>query len=80
MTIEGPTSADKRIGRFGCVGKNLALAELRLVTAFLVKKYHVSFADEKQTSSFLDDVHDYFVTTTGPLDLQFRARPMAEAA
>jgi len=80
LTIERPTPADKRIGRFSCVGMNLALAELRLITAFLVKKYNVSFADEKQTSSFLFDVHDYFVTTTGALDLQFRARPMAKAA
>lgn len=71
--------ADERIGRFSCVGKNFALAELRLVKAFLVKKYNVSFADEKQSSSFLDDVHDCFITMTGPLDLQFRTRPMVAA-
>ncbi len=80
MNNEKPTSADKRAGRFGCVGKNLALAELRLVTTFLVKKYSFSFADEKQGSAFLDDVHDCFVTMTGPLDLQFRGSPMAKAA
>lgn len=32
------------LGRYACVGKNLALAELRFVTALLARKYRVRFA------------------------------------
>lgn len=61
-------------GRYNCIGKNLALAELRFVTALLVIKYDVSFA-EGEDGKFVDgDLMDQFTATPGRLRLVFRER------
>ena len=61
------------IGQYSCVGKNLALMEMRSVTALLVAKYDIKFAPSqlaKQTSFELG-VHDHFTSTAAGLDLIF---------
>ena len=54
------------------------MAELRMVTATLVKKYTISFAHEENSSTFLDEIQECFITRTGQLELRFRARSVAE--
>lgn len=61
-------------GRYGCIGKNLALMELRTVTALLVTKFNVSFAPGENGSALLDKSEDYFTIGLADLMLQFTPR------
>ena len=72
------SKANGIIGRYSCIERNLSLAELRLVTANLVKMYSISFSYEERSTSFLDKIQECFITRTGPLKLRFRAMPVAE--
>lgn len=72
------TKANGIIGRYKCIGRNLGLAELRLVTATLVKKYSINFDHKERSLPFLREIQECFVARTGPLELRFRARPLAE--
>ncbi|KAL8728584.1 MAG: hypothetical protein Q9166_005317 [cf. Caloplaca sp. 2 TL-2023] len=58
--------------------KCLGLAELRVVTATLVKQYTIDFDHDKRSARFLDEIQDCFVARTGPLELRFEARSAAE--
>ena len=58
-------------GRYSCVGKQLALTELRLVTATLVSKYSIRFAIKDGGASVMNDMRDYFTARPGQLDLIF---------
>ena len=69
-------SLTKLIGRYGCVGKNLALSELRFVTALLIKKYVVSFAPSEDGNSVLNDLRDQFTAAPGALNLSFKLREL----
>ena len=62
------------IGRFACVGKNLALAELRFVTALLVSKYDIAFAPGEDGVKVVEDMKDQFTAAPGKLELVFTAR------
>ncbi|KAL6715385.1 hypothetical protein ACLMJK_006346 [Lecanora helva] len=61
-------------GRFGCVGKSLALMELRYVTALLVSRYDVGFAPGKSGHRVEDDMIDQFTAGPGVLNLVFTRR------
>lgn len=61
-------------GRYSCVGKQLALAELRFVTALLVGKYYVRFAPGEDGGRVERDMKDQFTAAPGRLRLVFRAR------
>ena len=61
-------------GRYGCVGKNLALSELRFVTALLIKKYVVCFAPNEDGKSVVNDLRDQFTAAPGKLNLSFELR------
>ncbi|KAH7333161.1 cytochrome P450 monooxygenase-like protein [Rhexocercosporidium sp. MPI-PUGE-AT-0058] len=61
-------------GKYGCIGKNLALMELRTVTALLVSKFDVSFAPGEDGSALLEKSEDYFTIGLKGLMLQFKAR------
>ena len=62
------------LGRYSCVGKNLALLEIRYVTAVLVTKYHISFAPGEDGSRVEKDMKDQFTAAPGKLELRFRKR------
>jgi len=64
------------IGRFACVGKNLALAELRFVTALLLSKYEVAFAPGEDGSRCWRDMKDQFTAAPGKLELVFTPREL----
>lgn len=62
------------IGRFACVGKNLALAELRFVAALLLSKYDLAFAPGEDGSRCWRDMKDQFTAAPGKLVLVFKPR------
>ena len=61
------------IGRYACVGKNLALAELRFVTALLVSNYDINFAPGEDGTRVCEDMKDQFTAAPGKLELVFTA-------
>ncbi|KAJ0418348.1 cytochrome P450 [Aspergillus carlsbadensis] len=61
-------------GPYSCVGKQLALMELRRVTAEILTRYDVHLAKEQRVNDFLDSFHDTFTLVTGPLELVFEKR------
>lgn len=62
-------------GRFGCVGKNLALMEVRAVTAALLDRYDLEFAPGMGRGEGVErDMGDQFTATPGKLELVFTER------
>lgn len=61
-------------GRYSCVGKNLALGELRYVTALLVARYHVDFLPGQRGTDVETKMRDQFTAAPGCLELVFRLR------
>lgn len=53
-----------------CVGKNLALAQLRLVAALVLTKYKLNFVDGNG-ELVEDDMKDQLTANPGKLMLQF---------
>ncbi|MCJ1421897.1 hypothetical protein MMC32_008264 [Xylographa parallela] len=61
-------------GRYSCVGKNLALAELRYVTALVVGKYSIEFAPGEDGGRVEGNMKDQFTAAPGTLNLVFKTR------
>ncbi|OGE47023.1 hypothetical protein PENARI_c074G06439 [Penicillium arizonense] len=61
-------------GPWACVGRRLALMELRRVTAELLLRYDISFAPDKPNETFLEDGKDMFTLAAAPLFLNFTKR------
>lgn len=63
-------------GRHNCIGKSLALSELRYVTALLASKYDISFApdDNDYGRRVEGDMKDRFTAAPGELRVVFRPR------
>jgi cytochrome P450 len=58
-----------------CVGKNLAMAQLRLVTAALLSKYHIRFAPRERNGESVErDLRDQLTANPGNLVLVFEER------
>ncbi len=66
----GPFSS----GPFGCIGKNLALMEIRLLTTELILKYAVKLAPEEDGNKLLYKSTDHFTMGLGDLMLVFEGR------
>ena len=64
----------KLIGRYGCVGKNLALSDLRFVAALLIKHYVICFASGENGKSIVNDLRDQFTAAPRELNLSFKLR------
>ena len=63
------------VGRTSCVGRNVALATLRLVTACFLSKYHIRFAPGEGISEAVErDLKDGVVSQPGKLVLTFKSR------
>lgn len=62
------------IGPMGCIGKNLALLELRMLTAQLVLRFDVEFAEGEDGKRLLEETRDHFTLGLGDLDLVLRKR------
>jgi tryprostatin B 6-hydroxylase len=61
-------------GAHSCLGKQLALIELRLVTARLVTQYDFGFAQGSNKRETVSDIKDRFTALPGPLRLVFVER------
>nr|POE87438.1 tryprostatin b 6-hydroxylase [Quercus suber] len=62
------------MGPYGCIGKNLALTEIRTLTAKLLLKYEVAFAPKEDGRRLLFETLDHFTLSPGDLELVFRER------
>lgn len=59
------------MGPFGCIGKNLALIELRTLTARLVLAYDMKLAPGEDGNRLLYKTLDHFTVDPGDLDIVF---------
>lgn len=66
-------------GRFNCVGKTLAMREMRHVIAILVQKFIVSMSANEEGKRIFEDMRDQFTAAPGSLHLNFRARASPES-
>ena len=62
------------IGRYTCVGKDLAIAELRFVTSLLISRYDVAFAPGEDGTRCWKEMRDQFTAAPGKLELVFNTR------
>jgi cytochrome P450 len=58
----------------GCVGKNLALMEIRLFLARTVQRYDFEFAPGYGPNSFEPSIKYFFSMQKGPVDLVVQLR------
>lgn len=61
-------------GVHNCVGKNLALNEMRLVLARLAAEFDVSFGESHSDEKFEIECKDYMILESGALWLKFQPR------
>ena len=61
-------------GHRQCVGKSLALTEIRLVVATLLKRFQVSFPAGQDINSVVDDMKDQVTAQPGGCRLVFTPR------
>lgn len=61
-------------GPYNCVGKQLALMEIRKVTCSILRRYNVELAPDQTKEAFLDGLVDGFTTASPKLDLVFTPR------
>lgn len=61
------------MGPYSCIGKNVALMELRTLTAKILMHYNVSFAPGEDGSRLESESKDHFTMSLAPLDLVFTA-------
>jgi cytochrome P450 len=61
-------------GAYACIGKQLALMELRLTIAKLVSKFDVSFPPGETGRALMEESKDWFTWGVADLNLVFRRR------
>ena len=61
-------------GPYGCIGKQLALQNMRIVVAMLVTRFDMRFADGEDGSSLIDGSLDTFTLRMKSLMLVFADR------
>ena len=61
-------------GIYSCVGKNLALMEMRILTAMLLTRFDIGFAPGENGEEFFSLFLDHFTSDAGPLRLTFKER------
>ncbi|KAJ5557044.1 hypothetical protein N7494_000959 [Penicillium frequentans] len=61
-------------GPYVCVGKQLALMEIRRVTAEILTRYDVSFVSGFSETSFWNGKRDAFTLVAAPMELNFKRR------
>lgn len=74
-TSRNPVRNTKMLtGPYSCVGKQLALMELRYVVAQIVHRYDVELATGENRKRFEDGMRDNFTLSLGPLNMVFSHR------
>ncbi|KAH8197541.1 hypothetical protein TruAng_008277 [Truncatella angustata] len=62
------------IGRFSCIGKQLALNELRLVLAKLILEFDITFAENEDGRALLEESIDGNTMVLAKLNIHFHSR------
>ncbi|KAH8691979.1 putative cytochrome P450 monooxygenase [Talaromyces proteolyticus] len=62
------------MGPYGCIGKALAYMEIRMLTAYLITEFDISFAPGEDGRDLLSKTVDHFTVSLGPLNLCFARR------
>ncbi len=65
-----------QIGPYSCVGKNVALMEMRAIVVQVLRHYSLSLPGGFDENKWFDGCLDTFTTTTPKLDLVFNKRSM----
>ena len=60
------------MGPMGCIGKSLAMMELRVVTAKLVTKFDLSLAPGEDGKRIMYKTKDHFTVDPGDLEIIFK--------
>ena len=63
-----------REGRTSCVGKNLALTEIRMVVASLLSSFRIAFVSGDNGEAVERDMRDQLTGNPGDLNLVFELR------
>jgi cytochrome P450 len=69
-----PDVANYYLGPYSCVGKQLALMEIRYVVAQIIHRYDLALAPGQSEELFLRGKRDTFTLVLGPLNLVFSHR------
>lgn len=77
LTFEPRNFVPFSTGPGSCVGKQLALMELRYVVSHIVYRYDVKLAPGQSAQTFLDDMKDCFALVVPDLNVVFTKRPSA---
>jgi len=62
------------LGKSSCIGKNLALTDIKLVVASIIRRYHISFTPGEDCHRVYTEMRDQFTIAPGPLSLRFKHR------
>lgn len=54
-------------GPANCVGRSLALLEMRMVVSVLMQRFEMRFADGYDPKEWEENLEDWFLLSTGPL-------------
>lgn len=74
-----PLTYGNSTGRASCIGKQLALLELRTTVALLVTKFNITFPPANDKITIVDEVTDHFANTPGNLKLVFTPHEQAQS-
>ena len=78
--LQKPLNANSKakytLGPRACVGKRLAMVELRIILAHIALNFDLEFADEKAAKAFITQGKDTVTYTVPPLPLYFHDRKM----
>ena len=61
-------------GPENCAGRNLAIIELRVITALMVRQFDMKFASGYDQDEWPNSMEDYFVMKVGPLPVVIKSR------
>jgi cytochrome P450 len=67
-------TADYFRGTYSCIGKQLALMELREVTARIVTQFDIAFAPGEDGTALFEKTKDVFTLEVAPLKMVFKQR------
>jgi tryprostatin B 6-hydroxylase len=63
-------------GVYGCVGKNLAMVNLRMVTARLVRMFEFEIVEGMSEERMYEEAQDLFVLYLGGIELLLKEREL----
>lgn len=67
------------IGTYNCIGKNLAMMEMRAVLANVARRFDINTAEGEDFYAIENLTRDTFTLTMGNLDVLLRGRPVVHA-